>query len=322
VSVGGRGGLCIGRGRKLTYAEIWYACDNINQVEIVTADAQILTAGKDEHQDLFWAVRGAGANFGVVVAVEFQMHPLEKVLSGHLKYPIKQAAKILKFISEYAARMPDELFLNIAVLPYPGERMLDIGVVWPGKPEQGEKVLRPLRKFLRPRQDTIAVRDYLDEQRAGSDTPEGDDYYSSCRRGGHVRELSDEVITAIVEHASNAPTEESGISMIYWHGPWSSKPRANAFGFRRSGYEYWIHTYWQETKKRRRAMSWVEAFFAAMTRFSTGAVYVNDLEDEGEERVRAAYGVKYQRLQAIKHKYDPTNLFRVNQNIRPAPPLQ
>jgi hypothetical protein len=197
--------------------------------------------------------------------------------------------------------------------------MLDIGVVWPGKPEQGEKVLRPLRKFLRPRQDTIAVRDYLDEQRAGTDTPEGDDYYSSCRRGGHVRKLNDEVITTIVEHASNAPTEESGISMIYWHGPWSSKPRDNAFGFRRSGYEYWIHTYWQEAKQRHRAMSWVEDFFTAMTPFSTGAVYVNDLEDEGEERVRAAYGVKYQRLQAIKHRYDPANLFRVNQNIRPAP---
>ncbi|MGA2408774.1 MAG: FAD-binding oxidoreductase [Candidatus Binataceae bacterium] len=314
----GVAGYALGGGESSLTPKFGYACDSINQVEIVTADGKVLTAREDEHPDLFWAVRGAGANFGVAVAIEFRLHPIEKVLSGHLKYPIRQARKVLAFIKEYAAGIPDDLFLILAVLPNPGERMLDIGVVWPGKPESGEKALRPLRTFIKPFQDTIAVRDYLDEQRAGSDTPEGADYFSSCRRAGHLQNLSDEVIQTIIEHTSNSPSEESGITMIYWHGPWSSKPFDNAFGFRRTGYEYWIHSYWKAAKQRVKALSWVREFFTSMTAYSSGAVYINGLENEGEERVRAASSDKYQRLQAIKRKYDPDNIFRINQNIVPA----
>jgi len=313
----GVAGYALGGGESSLTPKFGYACDSINQVDIVTADGQIVAARQDEHQDLFWAVRGAGANFGIAVSIEFRMHPVEKVLSGHLKYPIRQAAKVLSFLKDYAAGIPDDMFLIVAVLPHPGERMLDIGVVWPGKPERGERALRPLRHLLRPSQDSIAVRDYLDEQRAGSDTPAGGDY-ASCRRAGHLEDLSTEAITAIVQHASNAPSEASGITMIYWHGPWCSKPQDNAFGFRRTGYEYWIHSYWQASKELRKAVSWVQAFFTAMAPYSTGAVYVNGLEDEGEERVRAAYGDKYPRLQSLKRKYDPENVFRRNQNIRPA----
>jgi hypothetical protein len=161
------------------------------------------------------------------------------------------------------------------------------------------------------------VRSYLDEQRAGSDNPgEGD--YSTCRRGGHLEELSTEMIESLVEHARNAPTEASGITMIYWHGSWCSSPRNDAFGFRRSGFHYWIHAYWQRAKDGTRARRWVHEFFAALALYSSGAVYVNDLQDEGAERVRAAYNDKYERLRQIKRKYDPANFFRVNQNIPPA----
>ncbi|HEX4211670.1 MAG TPA: FAD-dependent oxidoreductase [Candidatus Binataceae bacterium] len=309
-------GYALGGGEGALTPKFGYACDNIMQVEIITADGQLLHADKNQHQDLFWAVRGAGANFGVVVSLAFQAHPVQKVLSGHFKYSIRQAAKVLAFIKDYAKRIPDDLFLIMAVLPHPGERMLDISVMWPGPPERGIKALRPLRKFLKPFQESIEVRDYLDEQRAGTDSPgEGD--FASCRRGGHLEDLNDEAIAAIVEHASNSPSEASGITIIYWHGPWSAKQQDNAFGFRRTGYEYWIHSYWRAARERSGALAWVEAFFAAMTGFSTGAVYVNDLENEGEERVRAAYGDKYERLQQIKGRYDPDNLFCVNQNIRP-----
>ncbi len=161
------------------------------------------------------------------------------------------------------------------------------------------------------------MRSYLDEQRAGSDNPgEGD--YSTCRRGGHLEELSTEMIESLVEHARNAPTEASGITMIYWHGSWCSSPRNDAFGFRRSGFHYWIHAYWQRAKDGTRARRWVHEFFAALALYSSGAVYVNDLQDEGAERVRAAYNDKYERLRQIKRKYDPANFFRVNQNIPPA----
>src|SRR5579883_1780613 len=126
-----------------------------------------------------------------------------------------------------------------------------------------------------------------------------------------------ETIDAIVEHATRAPTEASGITMIYWHGPWSSEPRDDAFGFRQTGYHYWIHSYWQRANEALPAQRWVKGFFDTLAPYSSGAVYVNDLQNEGQERVRAAYGDKYERLRALKRKYDPTNFFRVNQNIPP-----
>jgi FAD/FMN-containing dehydrogenase len=310
-------GYALGGGAGSLTPKFGYASDNIIQCELITADGQKIAARLGEHEDLFWALRGAGANFGIVTSLEFRLHPLEQVLSGHLRYPIRQATKVLAFVKDYASGIPDDLFLLMAVLPHPGDRMLNVSVVWPGDPRRGEKVLVPLRKFLRPIEDTIATRPYLDEQRAGSDNPgEGD--YSTCRRAGHLENLSAATIELIVEHAKNAPTEASGITMIYWHGPWSSRPHDDAFGFRRIGYHYWIHSYWQRIKDGFRAQRWVKDFFSALAPYSSGAVYVNDLQDEGEERVRAAYGEKYERLRQLKQKYDPTNFFRVNQNIPPA----
>jgi FAD/FMN-containing dehydrogenase len=310
-------GYALGGGAGSLTPKFGYACDHIAECQLIMANGRQVTARPDEHEDLFWAMRGAGANFGVVTSLQLRLDPIEQVLSGHLKYPIRQAAKILTFIKDYVSGIPDDLFLLMAVLPHPGERMLNVSVVWPGDPRRGERVLAPLRKFLRPFEDTIELRAYLDEQREGSDNPgEGD--YSTCRRAGHLENLRAESIDVIVEHATNAPTEASGITMIYWHGPWCSKPRDDAFGFRRIGYHYWVHSYWQHPKKRVPAQRWINDFFSALAPYSSGAVYVNDLQNEGEERICAAYGDKYERLRMIKRKYDPTNFFRVNQNIRPA----
>ena len=312
----GVAGYSLGGGESSLTPKFGYGCDSIVRLEVVTADGKILTASDEENRDLFWAMRGAGANFGIATSLEFQLHPIETVLSGSLSYPIRQARKILQFLDGFAPAITSDLFLVAAVLPHPGERMLDIKVVWTGEKRKGERVLRPLRKYLKPFKDTIKLKAYLDEQRGGYDVPEGE--HSSHRRGGHFRRLTDQVIETIVKNASNAPHEASGITMMYWHGPWSAKPHDNAFGFRRSGFEYWIHTYWQKAGERQKSCAWVEEFYRAMEPLSTGAVYVNDLENEGEARVRAAYGDKYDRLSLIKRKFDPGNFFRVNQNIAPA----
>ena len=310
----GVAGYALGGGESSLTPKFGYACDNLLKVELITADGELLTASAEQNADLFWGLCGAGANFGIAVGLEFQLHPQQKVLSGHLKYPLHQAKTVLKFVNDYAPTMPDELFLNLAVLPHAEERLVDVSVVWPGAPERGAQALHSLRTFLTPSEDTIEIRDYLDEQRAGADAPgEGD--YSSHRRAGHLEQLSASVIETIIEHAADAPAKSCGITMIYWHGPWSAQPRDNAFGFRRCGYQYWIHSYWQAQQDEPRAIEWVERFFAAMVRHSTGAVYVNDLKEEGAERVRAAYGDKLPRLQSLKRKYDPHNIFRVNQNI-------
>jgi FAD/FMN-containing dehydrogenase len=314
----GVAGYSLGGGEGSLTPKFGYGCDSITRIEVVTADARVQIASAGENTDLFWAMRGAGANFGVATSLEFQLHPVETVLSGHLKYPLRQAKRILRFLAEYAPTIPNELFLTAAVLPYPGDRLLDIAVVWSGEEKPGERVLRPLRTFLKPFEDSIKINAYLEEQRSGTGTPsEGD--YSSHRRSGHFEQLTAETIDVIADYTHSAPSESSGISMIHWHGPWCSGSHDNAFGFRRIGFEYWIHTYWKKAGERMRSREWVEQFYAAMKPLSTGAVYVNGLEDEGDERVMSAYGSKYARLTWIKRKLDPDNFFRVNQNIKPGP---
>ena len=312
----GVAGYSLGGGESSLTPKFGYGCDSIVGLEVVTADSRVLTVQAGENPDLFWAMRGAGANFGIATSLEFQLHAIETVLSGSLRYPIRQAKKVLHFLDEFTPAIPPELFLIVAVLPHPGERMLDVKIVWLGERKKGERLLRPLRKYLRPFADTIRPKPYLDEQRGGFDVPEGE--YSSHRRAGHFIRLTEDIIDTLIEHASNAPHEASGITMIYWHGPWCAEPHDNAFGFRCTGFEFWIHSYWQQSGDREKSWAWVEQFFAAMEPLSTGAVYVNDLESEGEPRVRAAYGDKYQRLSLIKRKFDPDNFFRVNQNIAPA----
>jgi hypothetical protein len=312
----GVAGYALGGGESSLTSKFGYGCDSIVGLEVVTSDGKLLKVTADQNPDLFWAMRGAGANFGIATSLEFKLHSIESVLSGSLRYPIRQARKILRFLDGFAPTIPSELFLIVAVLPHPGDRMLDIKVVWMGEKEKGEKFLRPLRKYLRPFEDTIKPKAYLDEQRGGFDVPAGE--YSSHRRAGHFMEITPDIIDSIIEHASNAPHEASGVTMMYWHGPWSAKPHDNAFGFRRTGFEFWIHSYWRKAGDRERSWTWVEKFFSAMEPLSTGAVYVNDLENEGEARVRAAYGDKYSRLSRLKRKFDPDNFFRVNQNIAPA----
>jgi hypothetical protein len=314
----GVAGYSLGGGEGCLTPKFGYGCDSLSRAEIVTADGNVHSASDHQNKDLFWAIRGAGANFGVATKLEFRLHPIESVLSGHLKYPFKQARKVLKFLNDYALKIPSELFLIAAILPYPGERMLDVGVVWSGDPKSGERVLRPLRKFLRPVEDSIKLNAYLDEQRAGTGTPE-DGNYSSHRRSGHLSRLSENILDVIDEYTASAPSESSGLTLIYWHGPWSSRPHDNAFGFRRVGFEYWVHSYWKRVSDHRRSWNWVERFFAALDPLSTGSVYVNGLENEDENRVRASYGEHYTRLSRIKGIYDPENFFCMNQNIKPRP---
>jgi FAD/FMN-containing dehydrogenase len=204
----GVAGYALGGGESSLTPKFGYGCDSIVGLDVVTADGEILAATAEQNPDLFWAMRGAGANFGVATSLEFQLHPIETVLSGNLRYPIRQAKKILHFLDGFAPTIPPELFLIAAVLPHPGERMLDVKIVWLGAKEKGERLIRPLRKYLRPFEDTIKPKAYLDEQRESFDVPEGD--HSSHRRGGHFKRLTEDVIDTIIEHSSAAPHETSG----------------------------------------------------------------------------------------------------------------
>jgi len=313
----GVAGYSLGGGEGSLTPKLGYGCDSITRIEVVTADGRVRVAGPQENPDLFWAMRGAGANFGVATSLKFKLHQVETVLSGHLKYPLRQAKRILRFLADYAPSIPQELFLIAAVLPYPGERMLDVGVVWSGDEKAGERTLRPLRTFLKPVEDTIQTNPYLEEQRSGTGSPSDGDY-SSHRKAGHFEQLTSNIIDVIAEYTASSPSEASGITMIYWHGPWCSGSHDNAFGFRRIGFEYWIHAYWKKAAERKEPWEWVEQFYTEMKPLSTEAVYVNGLENEAADRVVSAYGDNYERLTKVKRKYDPDNFFRVNQNIKAA----
>jgi hypothetical protein len=284
------------------------------RARLLTHDSTILTAEALSNQDLFWALRGGGGNFGIITRLDFELHHIQTVLGGHLVYPLNRTREVLTFVNSFVENIPPELYIIIAVLPQPGDPMLDIGIVWCGVPNEGERVVRPLREFLHPSEDTIKVKRYLDEQQAGSDSPsEGD--WCSVRRAGHLRRLDHTAIEVIERNSARGPAESRGITMIFWHGPWVEKPHDNAFGFRRPGFEYWIHSYWQDPAERESSHGWVRRFYQELQPFSTGAVYVNNLCGEGPERVKAAYGQKYMRLAEIKRKYDPDNVFRLNENI-------
>ena len=312
----GVAGYALGGGEGSLTPGFGYGCDNLVRAQIVLADGRMVTASEESNPELFWAIRGAGANFGIVTTMEFKLHPANLVLSGHLQYSLHDAVRVLRLVSSFAPQIPHDLSLMLSLLRRAGEVVLDVGIVWPGDGKAGQRVLEPLLAVVKPVRNTIAVRNYFDEQRAGSSEPGG---LASRRRGGHFENLTKEIIDMMLDHALRSPGEGSGITLIYWHGPWCSGPGDNAFGFRRAGYEYWVHAYWQEAIDNRVSVEWVDNFFAATQPFSTGAVYVNDLEEEGESRVRAAYGPNYERLKQIKQQFDPDNFFRSNQNVVPAP---
>ena len=307
-------GYATGGGEGSLTPRFGFGCDSITEARLLNASSEFLTLSSESNQDLFWALRGGGGNFGIVTRLDFKLHRIETVLSGHLVYPLKQTKPVLKFINSFVKETPPELYVIVTVLPKPGEAMLDVGIVWCGNLAEGERVIKPLREFLKPSEDSIKPKRYLDEQQSGSDSPsEGD--WCSFRRAGHLRHLDAAVIEVIERDSVRGPDEFRGISMVYWHGPWVEEPRNNAFGFRRVGFEYWIHAYWQNPSERSQSSEWVNKFYRDLQPFSTGAVYVNNLADEGVERVAAAHGKNYERLIAIKRKYDPDNLFRLNENI-------
>jgi FAD/FMN-containing dehydrogenase len=296
-----------------------YACDNILSMNVVTADGRLVKADEREQPDLFWAMRGAGANFGIATMLEFRLSRIEAVLSGSLRYPLQCTKRVLSFVDEYVQAKPQDLFLGISILPHQSEDAIEVKVVWVGDRRKGELALAPLRRHARPVQDSITWKPYADEQRAGWEMQSA--ALASHRRAGHFYRLSEELAETIKEKIVNTRQRNSAITMMNWHGRWSSESNLNAFGFRKAGFEFWIDTHWQSGDDWQRSWQWVEKVYEAIEPFSSGAVYVNDLEDEGPERVRAAYGVHYERLAQIKWEYDPQNFFRMNQNIVPQSPV-
>ena len=284
---------------------------------MVTADGRLLRATEEENEDLFWGIRGGGGNFGVVTSFQYRLHPVSTVLAGGLSYPLSRAHEVLRFYHEFASGCPDGLSTTASLGVSPeGEGAISVSVCYCGPLEEGERVLRPLREFGSPLADNIEPMAYTTLQSApDAGFPSGRRHYW---KSSYIKELSEEAIEVMAEYVSEIPSRATGIGLQQMHGAASRvDPTATAFPHRDEHYDFLILSQWADPAESERNVEWTRSLFEAMEPFFEEGVYVNNLGDEGEDRVMAAYGANYGRLLALKGKYDPTNLFRLNQNIAP-----
>ena len=314
----GIAGLTLGGGFGKLGRKYGLSCDNMISAEIVTADGRLLHASATENSDLFWAIRGGGGNFGIVTSFEYRLFPVgPMLLAGSIAYPYDRARDAMHFYQAFASTAPDELSLDAALATTPsGERVFSISACYVGPIDEGERVVKSLRAYGAPIQHQIGPRSYTEIQSAGDAIfPRGRRYYWKAQ---FLRELSDPAIDTLLRAYASAPTESllvlqhvgGAIARI----PVTDTPYAN----RDALYDCFPISIWDDLEQDATHIRWARELWEAMRTFSTGGVYANNLGEEGTERVAAAYGENYARLLALKNKYDPTNFFRLNQNLKPA----
>jgi FAD binding domain/Berberine and berberine like len=318
VSTTGIAGLTLGGGLGWLNGRYGLACDNLISADVATADGRLLRASDEENEDLFWGIRGGGGNFGIVTSFEYRLHPVDRVLAGGLAYPLSVASRVLRFYDDYVNSAPDELSTAASLAMTPaGEPMVSIGVCYCGLIDDGERVLRPLRTFQTPVEDTVQPMPYVVLQSAQDEGfPFGRLHYW---KSGWLRDLTDDAIDTLVQFLPQMPSSASGVGLQRMHGVSSRvAPTATAFAHRAAQHDFLILSQWSDPADAARNVQWTRALFEAMQPHLEQAVYVNNLGDEGPDRVQAAYGENYPRLLDVKRSYDPDNVFRANQNIDPA----
>ncbi len=322
VSTTGIAGLTLGGGLGWLMGNHGLACDNLISVDVVTADGRVLTASASQNQDLFWGLRGGGGNFGIATSFEFQLHPVGPMLGGILIYPLDQATKTLVFLDDFTRTTPDELGTFIGFVTSPeGERVMAVFVSYNGAVEEGERILKPLREFGAPLADMIGPMPYTQVQRMMDEGfPAGRQNYW---KSNFLKGLDSEAIDIIVDQVAKAPSPHSAVAIEQFSGAVNRVGVDDtAFNHRDARYNLLIVGIWDEPGAKDENVKWARDLWNAMEPYSSGGVYVNYLgqeADEGAERVKSAYGPeKYERLVVLKNKYDPTNLFRMNQNIKPS----
>jgi FAD/FMN-containing dehydrogenase len=327
-STTGIAGLALGGGFGWLSRRLGLTIDNLLEVEVVTAFGDIVRASEREHADLFWAIRGGGGNFGVVTEFVFRMHAVgPEILAGIIVHPLSAARDVVRFYRDFVADAPEELacwFVMRHAPPLPflprewhGKEILALAVCYSGEVAEGERVSEPLRNFGSPLADVIVRQPYRVWQTALDPllTPGQRNYWKSL----DFRYLSDGLIDTFIDFAGRIPDPQTEIAFAQLGGAVSRvPPDATAYTHRDAEFKVNVHGRWSESAQDEACIRWARALFTAAAPFATGGVYVNFLTQDEADRIPAAYGVNYARLVRLKDKYDPTNLFRVNQNIRPS----
>jgi FAD/FMN-containing dehydrogenase len=301
----GIAGLTLGGGIGYLNRKFGLACDNLLSADVVTADGQLLTASATENEDLFWGLRGGGGNLGVVTSFEYQVHNVGPVLGGELVYRLDQAKEALRFYRDWSSEVPDEVRADPTLVSSPDGPGLAIIVCYCGAVDDGEKVLQPAPVPY------ATVQNLLTEVFQ----PGRRHYWKS----GFLGKFSDEAIEAIVDSFATAvPPPFAAVAIEHLGGAISRVgERDTAFSHRHATHSLLVLRMWHDPAESAANMAWGRACYDAAEPFLENGVYVNYLADEGDPRIRAAYGANYERLVEVKTRYDPTNLFRLNQNVTP-----
>ncbi len=328
VSHTGVGGLALGGGFGWISRKYGLSIDNLLSAEVVTAKGQLVTASPDENSDLFWGIRGGGGNFGIVTSFEFKGAAIgTEVFAGLIVKKYEDAKEYIRFHQEYVRKMADEMTVWMVVRKAPplpflptevhGKMVIIVPFVWLGDQAEGEKLIKPIQEFSDSHGEHTGMMPWTAWQSGfdGLVDHGARNYWKSH----HLTELSDGCIDRILQFAANLPTDECEVFIPHMEGAPSRVAAGDtAFAHRNTPFVLNIHTRWREVSDDDRCLSWARDFHQATEPYSQG-VYVNFLSEEGDARVKDAYTDEvWQRLVLLKNKYDPENIFRLNQNIKPS----
>jgi FAD binding domain/Berberine and berberine like len=308
----GIAGFTLGGGEGRLMEKYGAACDNLLSAQVVTVDGRQVEASPKSNPDLFWAIRGGGGNFGVVTALEYQLHPVDQVLSGALTYPPGRIPDLLQALVKFLAGAPDEMDAFAQLLASEQGRRLKVDVCYCGDPRMGTDLLRPLRAF-KLQDDSVKVMSYLEAQSAGGFLAAPVAHFQTNLV---LRELGEAAIAGIATAVNDAPATCKVIIVPLRGAVSRVSLTETAFALRQPGYEIDIAGVWNTPAAREGVVRWVQATRKILQPFAYG-VYVNQLGDTSDQLVRSGYGPNYARLVEIKKKYDPNNVLRLNQNIKP-----
>ena len=326
-STTGVAGLTLGGGFGWTTRKFGLTVDNLISADVVTADAKLVRVSEKEHQDLFWALRGGGGNFGIVTSFEFKLHPLgPEVLSGLIVHPLEKAGELLPEFRRIANEAPDELTIWAVMRKAPplpflptewhGKEVLIFAACYSGDMEEGQKAVKPLRALGSPIADVISPHQFTDWQAAFDPllTPGARNYWKSH----DFTDFPNAAIKVILDAVRSLPSPECEVFIAHVGGAMARvDANATAWANRDAHFIMNAHTRWRDKAQDSACIAWARQLFEATAPFASGSVYVNFMPEDENERVEKAYGANYWQLAEIKRRYDPDNFFRMNQNIRP-----
>jgi FAD/FMN-containing dehydrogenase len=320
VSHTGVGGLTLGGGFGRLARRFGLALDNVRAVEIVTANGAILRANAHENADLFWGVRGGGGNFGVVTAFDFALHPMQRqVVGGRIMFPLSQAKSVLTFYSDYEGEAPDELALDGFIASnagFTGASGVGFVLCHSGPASQAEEIMRRIRSLGKPMVDTVTTIDYVALQRSGDDNEQR--AIGSYTKTGYVRKISPQLIDAMVDGLEQNPERTTLVGFQQLGGVIARVPAdATAFPFRNVDATALLLADWPAAADAAPHLKWLRQYWSTIAPHTDG-FYTNDAVEESQKQVDENYLGNYPRLVKLKNKYDPTNLFRLNANVRPS----